>query len=763
MKASEKTAITARTNDTSGWKTFWDGTLTSRANVLKAKTDAALINVSYADRSLFLLAFYGYIEETGRPANGYKDRAIKGAVYMAGLPDDVNPTGRRERLSGLMNVFDFCYDDMTTAERNTIAAEMIQQQARMTQNSAEQMDGHSGTDQAVRIGAMLTLHGYSTYASAAASNLQDALEFWYGASAGVGRIEMERYQYTNGGMDKGGWYAYQAFWGFLLLLQFMTKATTHDAWSNESSYLSKAWEWILWTGFRGGVDDDFEAQGDTAKVTNPKMHILQRWTYGLLATNYPTPNSAEGGKHLRWLYDVWDAQQSEFGEDKVFDVLFLDRAGVAPIEPKNGTPVPAASRLFDPPGYYYYRESGRGTGNPAWDYENSVLFRVGGRRRFRQGHPHFDQGSVMIRFKDDVLLQAPAGYYDDFGTSHHVDAYQRGWLQSLTPLIYDPSQSYQRYSQSVVNDGGPHFKKATRTGGVIASDPDTVANMLGEAGGEAWLCSRKFTKVTDDSNFVFVSLECADAYKKFYTDQPRCPILEIRYLVIKPTASNGLTYPALLYYARIKKRDGAWKVQIPFHCGAAITPQSFGFTALGYRTTAANGSPGKLWVDVRGVASYTLTHNPPGTPLDANGYGPDQFRVAGTGVNRPPSEGIPARHVADLKHSSIYLERTSKVEEEHYVCLLMVNDSAGGDPQASRSWVSDAAQPNFYGVTLGSSTYLLSRTEDLAVFGTPDSSPPANVTGMSVTARDKALFAQWTDPADSDYRFADVYYRTSAI
>jgi hypothetical protein len=757
FRDTDKTALTARTNSVLGWKTIWDGTITSRANVLKAASNSTLTS-SKPDKKLFLLAFYGWIEETGRPALGWKDVAIRAAIYLAGLSDTVAPTDKRERIAALAWVMDILFDDLTTGERNTLAAELEQQRTRMSKSPAEEMDGWSRTDQVHRVMAALAVHGWGSYAAQAEADLQDALAFLYGSTAGTGCIEMLRWSASDGGSDKGGWYVYQANQGDVLWMQTMTKGTTHNAWAAEATYLEKTWQWYIWTGWRGGVDGDIEAQQDMARGAAPFMHHLQRWTLGALATNYPTPSSTEGGKHLRWLWDQLNAKEAVSGDDAVWDVLLLDREAVPAVHPKDGAPVPATSRLFDPPGIYYYR--GSPSGSVAWDFDASSVLRVSGRKRYRLGHPHLDSGAVQIRYRDDSLLLSPAGYYDAFSSTHHVDAYQRGWLQSLVPLIVDPVQSYQRYGSTVTADGGPHFKKVMRSG-VAASDPDTLANMLGEAGGEAWLSCRRFQKVQDDANVVFLILDSEMAYRKFHTDPPRATVLETKFLVIKPTAANTLVDWALLWYARIRKRDAAWTVKIPLHSAGPITTTATGATWTGYRTIAGTGSPGKMTLHIRNIAAYTVQHATAGTPLDANGFGPDQWKIGGTGLARPPSEAIPLRHRPDVKIDSLYVERTSKVEEEHYVFLLMPGAAAATAP--TPTWITDAAQPNFYAVQLGTKTYGIGRTEEVVYIDAPDTTPPANVTGQTLAARDRALAYAWTDPVDSDFKEVEVFIRTSAV
>ncbi|MFH0901385.1 MAG: hypothetical protein V2A73_12225 [Pseudomonadota bacterium] len=786
FRDTDKTAIVARTNDAAGWKDRWDArdgegnllssTILGSAQHYLGHTDAANVQTGSPHGRLMVLALAGYVEETDRPIGGYKDKAILAAIYLAGLADTVSPTDKKFRLLALALVFDILYADTTTDEKNILAAEIIQQCDRMAYHlddagdPDEYMDGHSANEQMCQLAGALAIHGYSTYAAQAQTRLTEALTFFFGAGSTDGALAMERYQFSNGGSEKGSWYIYLDLWHAIFGMTMLKNGTNLDSWTDETSWASRCWEWFLWTGWRGGVDDDYEAMGDTAKVDSPLFHQNQRFSYGALMTQYPTPNSTEGGRHLRWLYDQYDALATYIADDTIWDILLMNRAAVTSVAPSSGSPVPSATRMFAPPGVWYARRAGRDTGYVSWNYDQSVVFRISARSRYYLGHPHLDAGSVQIRFKDDVLLLAPAGYYDAYGSSHHMAAYQRTWLQSMAPCIYDPAQVYERWSDTVINDGGQHFKKwvdptETDPRYVEKSDPYTPYKMLNDAGGEAWKRTERFEQMSSDSTATFLVAELTPSYVKFHTDTNRLEVCTVKYLLIEPTAANGLVYPALLYYARIRKRsaNASNVVTIPMHFRHTATARSYGLDALGYRSEVGTGSPGRLWVDVRDIGSCTLTIVGPGTPLNAQGYGPTQFQVLGSGTNYPPSSVSRLRQRSDLKRYSAYLRHPTPTQEEHFVCLLMPTAAGDSEPVSSRAWVTDVAQPDWYGITLGTSTYLIHRIQDLATYGAPDTTPCAEVTNLTVQEQDQRLIERWTNPTDADYSRAQIYYRTSAI
>ncbi len=245
------------------------------------------------------------------------------------------------------------------------------------------------------------------------------------------------------------------------------------------------------------------------------------------------------------------------------------------------------------------------------------------------------------------------------------------------------------------------------------------------------------------------------AYRQKSTDEGRCSVCETKYLIIWPNATNGLTWPAILYYARIVKADSSWRVQIPMHSYNAWTNTSYGA-----HTTGALGL-GKLWVDIRDVGNFTKLNVVPGTPLDGFGYGPNQFKIYGDGAsNWKPARAAKTRELPDLNRNSLYVEKTTKVSQEDYVFLLMISGVADSEPVTGRTWINET---DWYGITLGADNYRVHKTQALAVHGSPDTTPPGEVTSLALTARDRGILATWTDPVDSDLDKILVYRRTSAI
>jgi hypothetical protein len=754
FRDTDKAAIAARVADSAGWKTLYDNTIHPAAVNYKGYTNAQLAGIADPHDRLMVLLLVGWLEETGRPDGGYRDRAVEAAVYLCGLSNDVAPKDYRHRLLALSEVFDVCYDWLTASEKSTIAGELVQQAGYCTFNEDEYMDGHSGNDQMCALAAGLAIHGYHSSATAI---INRALEFWYGTGPAGGpdggRWEMPRYACADGGEEKGSWYQLVEQWGECLISWFLWKATTAvNPFTDEVAWMKKRWEWQIWSQWTGATNHDYDAMGDTARVTNPLYHVYQRIVYSILADRFPNNDSLEGGYMLRWLHETYDALASGSADGRCWHVIFMDRAALTSRHPKDATTVPAISRLFSPPGVYYGRWAPVAYAD--WEYDQSCVIRISARKYYYLGHPHLDAGSCMIHFKGDRLLQAPAGMYDTYGGSHHMNAYQRTWLQSLAPLVHDPNAEWRRYSTLCASDGGQQFKKSPVDG---RADPERVYWMKNDGGGEHWLRTRSFTKPIDDAptTMTFLVADIEPGYRQKSTDEARCSVLETKYLIIWPNATNTLTWPAILYYARIIKADSSWRTQIPLHSYNTWTATSYGAYSTGCLGL------GKLWLDIYNTSAYTKLNVPPGTPLDGYGFGPNQFRIYGDGPdNWKPVDYPNTREIVDLNRNSFYVEKTTRTTQEDYVFLLMISAIGDSEPVTGRTWVTES---DFYGITLGADTYRVHKTQALAVHGSPDVTPPGEVTAAALAVRDRGLLFTYTDPVDSDLDKIRIFKRTSAI
>jgi hypothetical protein len=743
FRDTEKAALVAKVADPAGWKTIWDATIIPAANYYKARTDLQIVQTGAPHNRIAVLAFAGYLTETGVPAGGYKARAISAAITLAGLSDSVSPTDKRARALTLAIVFDFLYADLTAGQRDTLAAEMIAQCDRMAENPANMMDGYEGNDQMVQ--AALALTGYGHGAHDWSARLTEALTFYYGADVEAGLWALPRFC-NDGGHWKGSNYCYLDAWSEVWMLWILKKATDIDTVTDEADWASKLWEYAIHMTYHE-ADKDVEAHGDTFKTSSPLFQWEERQFLSVLSTLYPEPNGTEGGKHLRWIYEQKNTVDAAYADSLIFDVIIQDKT-IAAVAPKDAAVAPAKVRLFSPPGLLYARSS--------WDYAVASKIRVECRDWYDLGHRHLSAGSCQIDRRGDRLLLAPAGLYDSYDYkvdgvdvhTHHDSAYQRSWLQSLVPLVFRPAQSYQRYSEAMINDGGQHFKKFG-----TASDAGNIYDTQSDGGGLAWLrCSYTNPLNPNDAEVAYLTIDLSPAYKKYYTDAADVTI-RAKFLVIHPTAGNGLTEDALLWYARIQKTTASWRTMIPLHFGNVFTPTDYGGHATGYRGT------GRLWVNVWEKNLLAIAHQQPGTPVDALGYGAQQFVPPTLSTNYPPNQAPNAREWPDLKRDSIYLERSARTTDERYAIFFQIG--AAGASRVIPTWATDVS--GSVGVYLGTRKYLLGETAETVTYGDqgPDTTPPPEVSGLSLTVGDTELTARWTNPASADLAKVRVYKRTT--
>jgi len=762
----DKAALTARTNSTAGWKNEWD-MITPREAwrvgcvvdeymgnpidiISQDGTGSGSINNAYS--KTLAMAFWGWIEETGRTANGATDTAIDAVIWavdnVTGL--DKTESRIREMLQVAAVVYDICYDQMTVSERQKVAGFIVGLANWIIPKLSplDNIDGHSGINATCTLLGLLAAYNNPSYASTIADQLDDVLQYLFGTTDLIGRLSYPRLCFTDGHTEKGHHYIYYGFWCELIAIWAMTKATSWNGFVAESAWTSKVWEELLWH-CKGGSVIATQGMGDMYRY-DPPFGWDMRWGTTILAA---MNSASENGRMEKWLFDQWEATNPHvWGATRVFDVIFLDRANIAALHPKDASPSPSTSRLFTKPGVYYGRKAKRGSSYSSWDIDNIATIRISARGRYYSGHAHLDAGSMNLSVKGDIVCLTPAGVYDGAGTTlSHYNGYTRSWLQSWVPLIYNSSEEFRWQNGSTVsiNDGGQQWKLYAAYTPIESTryDSGSAWHMYNDAGGEAWMRCREFSKVeetVDSHTFLFANI--ADAYKLYNTSSLKCPILEVKYLVIWPNASNGLYWPAVLYYARIKKQTASWPVKIPVHTATSWTATSYGAHTVGYQGV------GKLWIDIFNKSAQTVTIRPYSSST--------RYIAPWNSAPYQPQDAKGSELPFETK-SMLTIGKTAPSEEEHYVVLSMLSEADDPEPAQSRQWITDA---NWYGITLGSVDYRISKTLKTCSVGGggPDTTPPGEVSSFLATAKNRGILVTWTDPADADLKDVMIKCRTSA-
>lgn len=752
FRASEKTALTARTDSTSAWKTEWDAKVTTYVEGAKGDPDSLIFKTSGSTTNCWekttAVAFWGYIEEGVRATNNAIDTAIQAAIVAVDHAPWGEQSPTRELIKMAACAYDICYNWMTQAERDKVAGWIVEIATWFVGNYSitDQMDGWTGINATSTLMGLLATHGNSAHAAKIQTLLNTTVEWIYGADSTSGRMSYPRLCYTDGHTEKGHSYIWSSLHTELFAAWCMQKATDWDSFTAESGWTTKIWEELLWH-YKGGTLPAFQGMGDESRDAAP-FTLLCRHAYDhLLEMNKTT----EAGRMLRWMYEIWDAPHTSlWGPTRVFDVIFHDKANITPLHPKDATTPPSTSRLFSKPGVWYGRKAKRGSSDPDWDMDEIATIRISARSKYYSGHAHLDAGSMFMSVKGDVVSLTPSGIYES-GATCWYQGNCRTWMQSWCPLIYKSGETWkwQNDGTSYINDGGQQWRlyRNYQSPPSKIYDPGNAWHMLNDAGGEGWERCREFSKVAEDTGYTFLFANIRDAYKLDFDSTPKCSILEMRYLVIWPTSANGLYWPAVLYYARIKKADASYPTKIPIHSATTWTSTSYGATTEGYQ------HEGKLWLDVFNKSAYTLTIR---APSDSTA-----FTAPWNTVNYPPT-GWNAQEEPFKTNSMLTIAKTTSVQEEHYVILAMLSEAGDSEPAASRSWITDA---DWYGVTLNGVDHRIHKTlKQVSVGGGgPDVTPPAEVSGLSAQGRVRGIYASWTDPADADLQDIIVKYRTSAI
>lgn len=752
-RGDELAALQSRVGPGGSWQTEYDNEVDDYVQAVRNNSPASIINGhSSPQENVLAIAIVAHVDNDTALKNLGADVTLQ---IIADSYHTSNSTRWRDRGFALAIGFDAFYDQLSSSEKTTVANALIANADQAALGiPSELMTGHSGLEQVSAIWCGLSLHGHNT--SAANSILNKSLRFWFGddvpvvqGGTGEGRISQMRHITADGGSVWSHYHFRNHTWEVGMLLLALANATSYNAWTDplNASYLD-TWEWLLWT-VRGGANLDPEALSDWTITAAPTMNserghaLVQQWVHG-----------SDGRAQMRWLYDQQDAGDRS-RETYALEIATGDKFATSTSPAAASPPIPT-ERLFNPPGIYYFRQAP--AGGDDWDYDDSAVWRVTAREFYMMEHTHLDTGAIALRVDGDPLILSPSGYYDDFGGSHGINVYHASGYQSGVPLIFKSSESWQWFSDTVINDGGQQRKKFPHSDGNkrSTSRPYTVDFMLHDAGGEAWRQTREFQLVESNADYSYLHLDSTPAYREFHTDTPKATVV-VKYLVIKRNGSNGLDLPALLMYVRIIKQDADFPTYLPFHHYQDVTAQSYGWTAEGQVQN------GKVWCDLLNIGNYTRTIKTRGS-VDGLGWGSTQFEQPfGDGTNFKPIKGASSRQAMNTKRESVWLNKNDLDPEDHYVVLFMPTALAASEPAASRVWIDEA---DWYGVDFGSGQeYRIHKTSKLAQgpSGSTDTTPPGEVSSVSTTPADGQVSLSWTNPGDGDLASVCIRHRVKEI
>jgi len=716
--STDKTALTARTNSTSSWKTLWDtvylpycDTLVSQSDMLVAATSSGTPS-DLVHRKFFMLGLAGWIENS----TTYHNKLLSAAKALANN-DGWWPgwTTLRWTSFAMAAAIDFLQTGVITftdADKKTIGDSMISRiDYTNAQSPNEYIDGHTGGNYMAILHAMGALHGMSgtgfNYTATALSRINKVIDFWYGASpGGPARIETDRFFGGDGGSGKGSGYNAIAHFHSLEFLNCVSSLFSvreiagepYDPWVDEA-WVGKATEWWLHTYFRG--DGDFIPIHDSGKISAPHFVDEARWALGLLV--------ARGGafrKQARWLYDqlqTWENAAPPNGAGfttgqyrRAFDVPFWD-----PADSANANQSPAAagltkSRLFSPWGDFFHVSS--------WDPTQKTIIYIRAPEFFYEGHSCLDVGAIGAVVRGDVVLPMQAGTYDggwseSLAGPHNCLWYQQTIGHSGALLVDDFTiNPHKAQFQATQGGGAPRtdipsglggqYRKQFFNGSTTIYDPPDVGSMRNDGGGMAWrrvgsdaVGTGRFRIVSQvPGDYVFMHADTRHAYLLRHDflggSLERTRRVDIKWLLLE--GGSVWQYPILLTIGWVESRLATFLKRQVWHTHGApnsnmlVLQDIRRITADGYRTVYnvdASLPRGKIVIDHYRASEFQMLTVGSSIPTQ-NGYFQNQFAYQTGGTNYEPVEAIGAKEQSDLGRYSVHMVHSPQVTEMRFVSLL---------------------------------------------------------------------------------------------
>lgn len=783
FRDTDKTALTTRTNTAASWQGIWDGTITTYKNTLNAGADSAVVSsgggpLDRVYQNLFLLGLWGWIENDTTTHN----KLLSSALLLANTPAYVASfTDRRFQLLALGYAYDFLRTGIVTfsdANRKTIG-DAILTYSTANGSSSEYMDGHSAGNLMAQFVANLAIAGESgsgfNYTTTAAANINEALDFWYGATpSGSARIETDRHFSSDGGSGKGAWYQTIAMWHTFFLLGgvhsgFIRNADTPGAlqlngedyapWTSES-WVAKHGEWWLNSYYRG--NNDYLKHGDTSRISNPWIHEYARHSIGPLITYGGTWR-----KQVRWMYDqiqaYSDTLSASTAYNRIHDVVHWD-----PADANNASESPTAagtsrSRCFSPDGDYFHRNT--------WDIPNCSMVNIRCRERYYDGHPLLDCGAISIDVKGEPVLFT-AGYYStsdasaDFGGVHNRYYYKQTIGSSGTYLIDDGQATPHSANVQGVRInipaglGGQYYKKYTSGGTVY--DPADVKAMKNDGSGLAWLnvgtdatMSDKLRIVDELTDYDFLHAKINRAYLLQSSDagglNDRLSDLQVKWLVLKTVWQ----WPVVFQVGWVRARFNGYTKRQVFHGGRAFNVSTFGATKR--FDSAGHNNIGKITIDQYVASPSDWTHAlVGGGAADPNGYTANQYAYLNGGTNYKPATASGTRHRPELGTWTLHLQPTTS-SLDHYFVVAMFPSLVGENPP-SYTWQEDA---NFFRINFGPGKVFGIHKTQVFAEGAVDTEAPAAPIGVAAStgASLGEISMSWSPNTEPDIASYKVYKR----
>ena len=356
-----------------------------------------------------------------RPISGDDDMPIRGKLFALGV------------------LYDFLYDDLEPSLKKKIRNEILDMvhyvDSKWHYISHANAGGHSRFGNISALVGLLPIYhdiepdnasryfNYLGYVVSNWKNIFNPLQEWV----------------NGGGSHSMGWAygaSYSTFYPYMAWEFATDEASWFTDWQKEKPYFNLY-------GLRNDYNEDERNQGAYDNFPFWEDVWSSEYSPNLQGLQVLFSAGYFGDKHAQWFYNHMKKRNLHgwMFDNNPWDILYRNFSSDAGTPPED---LPL-SRFFPHSGFVVMRDS--------WDFKKNTLMVFKSSSFYAAGHHHKDQNAFTIYYKGPLAIDA--GTYEacgGWGSIHFWNYYTRSVAHN-TMLIYDPSESFNGYS----NDGGQRF------------------------------------------------------------------------------------------------------------------------------------------------------------------------------------------------------------------------------------------------------------------------------------------------------------------
>ena len=499
------------------------------------------------------VAFFALVDSNAN----YLAWAVGWAKALGDLAMPTDDGELRARITRLAVVYDWLYELMSGTDRTAVYSILIRYMAVLRDWGYIQNPGYLGGHERYGFGAyamgLIALEGDWAEADDLLPSCRDHIvNGFYPAQAWMAQ---------DGGYHMG--WAYTAAYTNFDLPYFIWTVGTNDVlledWMGATAY------WYLY-GLQG--DNLFPEMGDEFANVCVEGCVLN--------TTYSVGINKDG--HAKWYWE----NKVDHGVYPLMDLLGFDPA-VAAVAPD------------DLPLGRHFAIAGMVIGRDGWD-EGATHFTFKSGSYFSVNHHHREENAFTLHYKGRLALDS--GYYDQYGSSHWANYFIRTIAHNAI-TVFDPSQDYSPWGDSLANDGGQ----------VFWDEPTRLVDI--QPGGSAALDG--IVRFENRAAFTYASGDATKAYDPARVTLAQRDIVYLR--------STSRPHPVILILDRVESTDASFEKRFLLHTvnEPSLQDKRMVVTNQGGRLTLLALNPADAVLRVVGGAGQEFLVDGVNYPLDPNG------------------------------------------------------------------------------------------------------------------------------------------------